>query len=136
MPQETKHAVLTWQGGMRFDGGAPDGPAARIDGDGVAGPSPMIALLLAAAGCSGADVVSVLEKMRVPAEAFRIEIAGVRREGEPRRYVSLHLVYHLRGAGLDETKARRAIDLSIEKYCSVMHSLAPDIAITYDLQLS
>jgi putative redox protein len=46
------------------------------------------------------------------------------------------LNYRIAGAGLDETKARRAIDLSLEKYCSVVHSLAPDIAITYALSLA
>ena len=59
----------------------------------------------------------------------------MRREQEPRRYTAIHLEYHLRGDGLDEAKARRAIDLSITKYCSVVHSLAPDIAITHGLTL-
>lgn len=136
MVQQTKHASIVWQGGMRFDGGAPEGPSIRVDGDGETGPSPMTSLLLAAAGCSASDVVLIIEKMRIALTEFRVEIAGVRREQEPRRYLSLHLRYHLRGQGLDETKARRAIDLSIEKYCSVMHSLAPDIAITYELSLA
>jgi putative redox protein len=54
---------------------------------------------------------------------------------EPRRYTALHLEYHLRGDGLDEAKAQRAIELSITKYCSVVHSLAPDIRITHGLTL-
>jgi putative redox protein len=132
---ETKHAVLQWVGGMRFDAGAVSGPVIRVDGDNETGPGPMTTLLLAIAGCSGSDVVSILEKMRVRLAAFSIEIAGTRRVTEPRRYVAVHLVYRLRGEGLDEARARRAIDLSIEKYCSVMHSLAADLRITYDLAL-
>jgi putative redox protein len=63
-------------------------------------------------------------------------VAGVRREEAPRRFVSIRFAFHLAGAGLDEAKARRAIDLSLEKYCSVVHSLAPDIAVEYDLHLA
>jgi putative redox protein len=130
-----RHASLTWTSGLAFTGGAQEGPSIVIDGDSAQGPSPMITLLLAAAGCSGADVVSILEKMRVGLTGLRIEITGTRREEEPRRYVALHLVFHLAGRDIDETRARRAIDLSLEKYCSVVHSLAKDIAITYALVL-
>lgn len=136
MPRETKRATLTWQQGLRFAGGAPEGPVAVIDGDNVAGPGPMLTLLLAAAACSGSDVVLILEKMRVKLRELRIEIEGVRREEEPRRYVAIHLDYRLGAEGLDPIKARRAIDLSLEKYCSVVHSLAPDIGITYALTLA
>lgn len=130
-----RHATLTWTGGLAFEGGAPAGPPVTIDGDGAQGPSPMVALLLAAAGCSGADVVSILEKMRVGLSSLRIEITGTRREEVPARYVALHLTFHLAGSGLDAAGARRAIDLSLAKYCSVVHSLAPDIAITSDVVL-
>jgi putative redox protein len=136
MPGETKQIVLTWEEGLRFHGGERGGPAIVIDGDNAAGPGPMLTLLLAAAACSGSDVVSILEKMRLKPSAFRIEAAGVRRESEPRRYQSIHLTYHVSGSGLEETKVRRAIDLSLQKYCSVVHSLAPDIAITYALSLA
>lgn len=136
MGTETKRATLTWEQGLRFIGGERDSPAVTIDGDNVAGPGPMLTLLLAAAACSGSDVVVILEKMRVKLRELRIDVAGVRREQEPRRYVAMHLDYHLGGEGLDQVKARRAIDLSLEKYCSVVHSLAPDIAITYAVSLA
>ena len=87
------------------------------------------------AACTGADVVSILGKMRVALRELRIEVGGVRREEHPRRYTAIHLEYHIRGDGLDEAKARRAIELSIEKYCSVVHSLAADIRITHGLVL-
>ena len=135
MSAETKQIVLSWLGDLRFEGGEPGGPTTLVDGDNRKAPGPMLTLLLAAASCSGADVVSILDKMRISVRAFRIEASGTRHEQEPRRYVALHLVYYLDGEGLDQTKARRAIDLSIQKYCSVMHSLAPDIPITYDLKL-
>jgi putative redox protein len=130
-----RHATLTWTSGLAFRGGAPGGPPVTIDGNSALGPSPVITLLLAAAACTGADIVSILEKMRVGLTGLRIEVTGTRREEEPKRYIALHLVFHAAGRDLDERKVRRAIDLSLEKYCSVVHSLARDIAITYDLVL-
>jgi putative redox protein len=135
MAAETKQVTLTWQEGLIFRGGEPDGPVTTIDGDNAAAPGPMLTLLLAAAACTGADVVAILEKMRVPPRELRIEASGARREQEPRRYTAIHLEYHVAGDGIDEVKARRAIDLSITKYCSVVHSLAPDIRITHGLTL-
>ena len=108
---------------------------ATVDGDGRAGPSPMQTLLLALGGCSGADVVSILAKMRVGLRRCRVEVTGTRRDEEPRRYVGVHLVYRMAGDTLDEARARRAIALSLEKYCSVVHSLAADLAVSYDLVL-
>ena len=136
MAGETKRITLDWQEGLRFRGGESNGPSILIDGDNVEGPGPMLTLLLAAAACTGSDVVIVLNKMRVAFSALRIEVSGVRRETEPRRYVSLHLDYRVTGSGVDAAKVRRAIDLSLEKYCSVIHSLAPDMAITYALSLA
>jgi putative redox protein len=95
----------------------------------------MLTLLLAVAGCSAADVVVILEKMRVGLTHLAIEVEGVRRETDPRRYDALHIRYTMQGEALDAAKAERAVDLSIEKYCSVLHSLAPDIAISFDVEL-
>jgi putative redox protein len=136
MAGETKTVTLTWQQGLRFIGGEPQGPSTVIDGDNASAPGPMLTLLLAAAACSGSDVVLILQKMRVPLEELRIQASGVRRESEPHRYVSMHLDYYITGPGIDPAKARRAIDLSLEKYCSVVHSLAADIAVTYALSLA
>jgi putative redox protein len=130
---------LVWSGeGLRFSGAGtePVTPAIQIDGDGETGPSPMIALLLAAAGCSGADVVVILEKMRVQLREVSIAVEGMRRDEEPRRYVSLRLRFRLAGEGLDRAKAERAVSLSVEKYCSVLSSLAPDIPIDYAIELA
>ncbi len=135
MAGETKRVTLTWAEGLRFVGGEPGRDPITIDGDNVVAPGPMTALLLAAAACTGADVVSILTKMRVAFTRLSIDVAGVRRDQEPRRYLSIHLDYRVGGEGLDPAKIRRAIDLSLEKYCSVIHSLAPDVAISYALSL-
>lgn len=132
---ETKRISLAWKEGLQFVGGAPGGPPTSIDGDNVTSPGPMLTLLLAAASCSGSDVVVILKKMRVKLRELRIEVEGIRRDEEPRRYVALHFAYRIAGDGLDESKARRAVELSLQKYCSVIHSLAPDIRITHALTL-
>jgi putative redox protein len=93
-------------------------------------------LLLAAAGCAGADVVSILAKMRAGLEALTVDVQGVRRDEEPRRYVEIRFRFALRGNGLDLAKAERAVTLSLEKYCSVIHSLAPDIPVRHEIVLA
>jgi putative redox protein len=135
MSAETKRVAVRWTQGLAFKGGEPGGPETVIDGDNALAPGPMLTLLLAAASCTGADVVSILQKMRVEVLELTIEASGVRREQEPRRYTAIHFDYRLRGTGLDAAKASRAIDLSIEKYCSVLGSLAPDIAVTHGFSL-
>jgi putative redox protein len=134
--QETKRVSLRWEEGLRFVGGAEGAPATRIDGDNTSAPGPMLTLLLAAASCSGSDVVLILKKMRIDLQNLRIDVAGQRREQEPRRYTAIHFDYHMAGTGLNQSKADRAVSLSVEKYCSVIHSLAPDIAITYAVTLA
>ncbi|MGQ0702799.1 MAG: OsmC family protein [Gemmatimonadales bacterium] len=131
-----RYAEVEWAGGLRFRGGAPGGPSVVIDADrGQQGPGPMVTLLLAAAACSGADIVSILEKMQVSLREFTIRVTGRRAPDHPRRYLTIHFAYRFRGEDLDEAKARRAIDLSHQKYCSVLQSLNPDLAVSYELDL-
>jgi putative redox protein len=135
MSSNLRYAHLSWTGDLAFEGGAPDGPTITVDGDGARGPSPVVLLLLALAGCTGSDVVAILGKMRVGLTRADIDVRGTRREADPRRLMAVHLSFRLAGRDLDEVKARRAIDLSLEKYCSVVHSLGRDITITYELTL-
>ncbi len=129
---------LSWAGsGMQFTGAGTDpaSPAVAIDGNGQTGPGPMQVLLLAAAGCTGSDVVLILEKMRVRLTRLEMDVTGVRRDEEPRRYTAIRFRFAMAGDGLDAAKAERAVSLSLEKYCSVVHSLAPDIALTHEIVL-
>jgi putative redox protein len=136
MADNVRTAAVEWLGGMRFRGGTTGGPAIVIDADAKEGPGPMVSLLVAAAGCTGADVVSILEKMQVKLHTYTMAVSGVRAEEHPKRFLSLAFQVTMAGEGLDETKARRAIDLSISKYCSVLKSLNPDITVTYELTLA
>lgn len=135
MAQETKHIVMNWRHDMVFEGGDPEGPMAVVDGTNETAPGPMLQLLIALAGCTGSDVVTMLPKMKVELSSFRMEVRGVRNDTYPKRYLTIHVDFHLAGKNLDEVKARRSIDLSLEKYCSVVHTLKLDAPISYDLHL-
>lgn len=128
---------LRWTGeALRFHGGAEGGEWVRIDGAGATGPSPMQALLLALAGCMAADIVEILGKMRVPLQALELRVEGDRAVEPPRRYTRVRLVCEARGvAPADESKLWRAVTLSQEKYCSVMHTLRPDLELGIEVVL-
>jgi putative redox protein len=95
----------------------------------------MDALLLASAGCAGADVVSILKKMKVELETVSIDIVGERRTEHPKRYVALKYVFRFGGESLERAKAERAVSLSLDKYCSVLHSLNPDIKVDHEIEI-
>ncbi len=135
-PPPVKQVTASWEGrSMVFRGEAPGRAPIVIDGETAEGPSPMDTLLIAIAGCTGSDVVSVLRKKRLDLRGLRLELRGERREEYPQRYVKIDLVYHVTAPGATEEAVRQAIDLSLQKYCSVTHSLAPDIPVRYELRL-
>lgn len=126
---------LSWSGqGLRFESGVAGGVV--IDGDAVDGPSPMQSLLLGLAGCMAIDVVMILEKMRVELEGLTVRVEGDRAPEPPRRFTRIRLVYETRGlAPEDGEKLERAIDLSRDKYCSVLHTLRPDTEVGIETRL-
>jgi putative redox protein len=133
----TAEIAVRWTEQLQFEGGPAGRPPVLVDGDSRVATSPVELLLTAAATCSAADVVLILQKQRVKLAALEVAVRGTRRETEPRRYtaIAFHFTIRGEGGGADETKARRAIDLSLEKYCSVVASLASDIRVSYDIAL-
>ena len=127
---------MRWLHDLQFEGSGTGRPTILVDGDGVAATSPVEALLLAAATCTASDIVIILQKQRVKLETLDIAVHGTRREEQPRRFTAIAFHVSVTGDGADEVKVRRAVDLSIEKYCSVVASLAPDIAISYDVAVA
>lgn len=128
--------VITWAGDQQFDGGrASGGPTIRLDGRAGTGPSPVDTVGIALAGCTGADIVEILEKRRTPVESLRMEVTAERARAVPSRIVAVHITYHLKGAGIERVHAERAIELAVTKYCSVGSSMDPDIPLQWSLQL-
>lgn len=95
----------------------------------------METLLIALGGCTGADVVGILEKMRAPLEGLTITVTGERAETHPKVFTRIHLRYEVRGKGLTPRQVERAVRLSQEKYCSVAAMLRPTAALTYEIVL-
>ena len=127
--------TLRWREALEFAATAPGRPVVVVDANDTVAISPVELLLVAAASCTASDVVLILQKQRVALRLLEVHVRGTRREEQPRRFTALHFVFTVAGDGADEAKARRAVDLSLEKYCSVVASLAPDIRISYDVAL-
>lgn len=119
---------LTWDGDLRFSAVAGDAQLV-LDGDGIAGPSPMQALAASLAGCMAIDVVNILVRGRHPITGLRAELVATRADGQPARFVAMDLRYVVEGR-VPREAVERAIQLSRDKYCSVWHSLRNDITFT------
>ncbi|HVZ48412.1 MAG TPA: OsmC family protein [Gemmatimonadaceae bacterium] len=132
----TTTVTAVWAGDQRFAVSSVRGGAITIDIDRVAGTGPVDTLLGALAACSASDVLEILAKRRTPAERLAIVVRGERRAQPPRRLVRAELEFRIDGAGIEAVHAERAIALSVDKYCSVATSLAPDIALSSVLVLN
>ena len=121
----TNHITTKWKGGMAFESNNPSGLTLTIDagpengGDG-AGFRPKALMLSSLAGCSGLDVASLIQKMKLEVDTFHIETIGNLTDEHPKYYDTVKIEYHFYGTDLNEAKLQRAVDLSIEKYCGVM----------------
>lgn len=126
---------VTWAGGSVFHASRPGRPTLRMDGDGIAAPSPFDTFLASIAGCASTDVVLILAIQRTPVESLEISVEAERSGGTPRRLKALRLVFHIKGQGITQPQAERAIELSVTKYCSVRGSLAGDVPVSWEVLL-
>jgi len=133
-PRPPVAVELEWEGGLRFRGRAADREL-RLDGDSASAVSPVETLALALAGCMASDLVHILVKGRIEPRALTARLVAERAPEEPRRLVRVDLRFAVRGP-VPADKVERAITLSREKYCSVWHSLRPDIAFTTSFEVS
>jgi putative redox protein len=127
-------ATLVWDGDLRFR--ASSGTASIVlDGDSVAGASPVQTLAFSVAGCMAMDVAAIVTKGRHPMAALDVKFVGVRAEDHPRRFLKIELHFSVRG-NVPAAAVERAIDLSREKYCSVWHSMREDIELTTTFEVT
>lgn len=99
------------------------------------GPTPLELLLQAVAGCSGMDVVMILNKMRRTIIDLHISIDADRRDEYPRIFTAIRLHYQLTSPDATKTELEKAVSLSQEKYCSVMGMLRPTVMISHSTEL-
>lgn len=103
---------------------------------GAKGVSPMQSLLMAVAGCSGIDLVSILKKQRQEITGFRAEVEGERVPvDEAKPFKTIHVKFFIEGK-VDPKKAAKAAQLSFEKYCSVSKTMEPNVEITYEVDVN
>ena len=105
----------------------------QIDGSRINAISPKALLLSALAGCSGVDVVDILAKMRVDFTRLEIEVETTQTEETPKVFKDIHITYIISTAKENEGKVKKAIDLSLEKYCGVSAMLQKNSDIDYKL---
>jgi len=123
---------VRWLGDSKFEALTEEGGKIIFGENGI---SPMKTLLLSVAGCTAIDVLMILQKMREPIENLEVEISGERREEHPRIYTKVHIHYKIYG-DVKEEKAKRAIELSQEKYCSVgAHLKLSGTEVTYSYEI-
>ena len=136
---KTKRVKLEWVSSRMFVGTDHLGNSTAIgyfredepEGGGI-NPSDM--LLLSAAACSAYDVVQILEKAKEPLEDLKVEIAADQSQQPPYPYVTLHFNYLVKG-DVDPRKMERAMELSEEKYCSVLATIKPNLEFTSEYRI-
>lgn len=130
---------IKWNELMQFDA-LVNGHTIKLDADSTVGgnnvgPRPKPLLLVALAGCTGMDVVSILEKMRMKMDDLQIDVDGELTEEHPKIYNKIHITYKFKGSELDMDKINKAINLSQERYCGVSAMLSKAAEITYSVEV-
>lgn len=123
------------EGELVFSGRTQRGYEIDFDAKVEWGCMPTESLLLSLAGCMAIDMVSFLRKMRAEIKDFKMDVVGQRNDTPPQYFKVIDLDITITGKGLEKRKVERAISLSQEKYCSVYHTLRPDLVVNvkYDL---
>jgi len=91
-------------------------------------------MLVALAGCTGMDVVSILKKMKVELEGLNIIIEGEQTEEHPKHYSELKVIYEFKGKHLPMDKLEKAVNLSEDRYCGVNAIYKKAIKMSYEIR--
>jgi putative redox protein len=127
-------AKVTWKRGLSFTGAAetsgftlPLGSKADAGEDGGFRPTEL--LLLGLAGCTGMDVISILEKKRQQVTGLEVRVHGDRAEEHPKVFTRITVEYVVSGNDVDPAAVTRAVELSEDKYCACMAMLRKAVEI-------
>ena len=133
----TNKVITKWSEGMSFETISPNGISLKLgsslEGDSEKIASPKALMLSSLAVCSGIDIVSILEKMKVELKDFKINTVGSLTQEHPKYYNKVSMEYHFYGDQLDKEKINKAVNLSITKYCGVMEMFRSFAEITTEL---
>lgn len=133
-------ARIKWVEDVSFIAETESGHAIVVDGAPGAGgrnlgPRPMELVLAGAAACTAFDVVWILKKARQAVSDCTVEADAERATEEPKVFTRIHLIYRVRGKGLQRTQVERAVKLSKEKYCSATAMLAKTAEVSFEIVL-
>ncbi len=99
------------------------------------GPRPKVLLLAGLIGCTGIDVMSILNKMRVEIDDLKIEVEAENTEEHPRVYEDINVIFKFKGKDLPLENLEKAVKLSHEKYCGVSAMLQKSTSVTYEIMI-
>jgi putative redox protein len=127
-------ARMTWAGGLKFEGTSVYGHKIATDASKEAGGKeegfkPTELLLFGIAGCTGIDVVRILEKQQQQLRSLEIRLSAHQNENYPRPFHTIEVKYIASGPNLDEKKLAQAIELSESKYCVVSQTIERETKI-------
>lgn len=100
------------------------------------GPRPKPLMLLALAGCTSMDVISILKKMRVELDDYACEVEANETEDHPRHYDEMKVIYKFWGKDLPKEKIEKAVNLSEDRYCGVSFVYKKYIKMSYEIQIN
>ncbi len=109
--------------------------ASAGSGGGDRGPRPKTLMLVALAGCTGMDVVSILKKMRVEVESFYVRVVGEITDEHPKHYTAFKVIYEFKGPDLPMDKLEKAVNLSEERYCGVSASYRKSMQVSTEIRI-
>ena len=134
-----KLAQTQWKEGMAFEAQANGHTimmdAADASGGKNLGPRSKPLLLVALAGCTSMDVVSMLRKMKVTPDDFKVETYAESSGEHPKYYEKIKVKYIFKGENLDRKKIEKAVNLSQDKYCAVSYMLGKAAQITHEIEI-
>jgi putative redox protein len=134
-----KSLDVTWESNMKFSANI-DNHEIIIDagldnGGNDEGPRPKSFMMLALAGCTGMDVISILKKMREDVSYFNIKIDADLNDEHPKKFLAMKVIYEFKGNNLDREKVEKAVNLSIDKYCGVNANYKDAMKMEYEIKL-
>lgn len=136
MVDQWREIVAEWQGGSTFIGKNARGGSVQMGTlNERPGVSPMELILAGLAGCTGIDIVDIMEKKRQPLKALKVVVRGKRTDCYPKKYSDIEITYQIWGDDIDPRAVERAIELSEKKYCSVSAMLRSEVNISSNYQI-
>jgi putative redox protein len=131
--KKMKIVLESTHGDLNFKGTNERGQSIQLSGNKEA-VSPMESVLMAAAACSSIDVEMILKKMRQEVESIVVTVDGTRADAVPAVFTKMHLHYIITGK-IKEDKASKAVEMSMEQYCSVSLMLAKSVEISHSVEV-